>query len=144
MLEDVIEQRKIAAMSYEEYLRQVVELAQAILHPEDDDTYPEGIRNSAARRAIYDYLQCDYELTIGVDGAIRISVSPDWHTNHQRAQKVRMAIYKTLIDAAIEKKKAEEQRDGIFDIAKRQEEYDRYLCGAYNYRNHNKTRAGRD
>ena len=31
MLEDVIQQRKIEAMSYEEYLRQVVELAQAIL-----------------------------------------------------------------------------------------------------------------
>ena len=125
MLEDVIEQRKIAAMSYEEYLRQVVELAQAILHPEEDDTYPEGIRDSAARRAIYDYLECNYELTISVDGAIRISVSPDWHTNHQRTQKVCIAIYKTLIDASVEKAKAEEQRDGIFDIAKRQEEYDR-------------------
>jgi len=49
MLEDVIEQRKIEAMSYEEYLKQVVELAQAILHPEEDENYPEGIRDSAAR-----------------------------------------------------------------------------------------------
>lgn len=56
-----------------------------------------------ARRAIYDYLKGNRELTIGVDGAIRISVSPDWHTNHQRAQKVRIAIYKTLIDASVEK-----------------------------------------
>ncbi len=126
MLEDVIEQRKIAAMSYEEYLRQVVELAQAILHPEEDDAYPEGIRNSAARRAIYDYLECNYELTIGVDGAIRISVAPDWHTHFQRAQKVRVAIYKTLIEAAVEEARANEQTEGIFDIAKRQEEYDRY------------------
>jgi len=125
MLEDVIEQRKIAAMSYEEYLRQVVELAKAILHPEDDDTYPEGIRDSAARRAIYDYLESNVELTISVDGAIRITVTPDWHTDYRRGQKVRMAIYKTLLDATIEQKKAEEQRDGIFDIAKRQEEYDR-------------------
>lgn len=125
MLADVIEQRKIAAMSYEEYLRQVVELAQAILHPEDDETYPEEIRDSAARRALYDYLDCSCALTIGVDSAIRISVSPDWHTNHQRAQKVRIAIYKALIDAAVDKAKAEEKRDGIFDIAKRQEEYDR-------------------
>ena len=125
MLEDVIEQRKIAAMSYEEYLRQVVELAQAILHPEEDDTYPEGIRESAARRAIYDYLEFDFELTIGVDRAIIISVSPDWHTHFQRAQKVRMAIYNTLINAAIAEAKATEQTEDIFDIAKRQEEYDR-------------------
>lgn len=125
MLEDVIEQRKIAAMSYEEYLRHVVELAKAILHPEDNDNYPEGIRDSAARRAIYDYLECNVVLTISVDGAIRITVTPDWHTDFRRGQKVRMAIYKTLLDASIEQKKAEEQRDGIFDIAKRQEEYDR-------------------
>lgn len=92
---------------------------------DEHDTYPEGIRDSAARRAIYDYLECNYELTIGVDGAIRISVSPDWHTNHQRTQKVRIAIYKTLSDASVKKAKVEEQRDGIFDIAKRQEEYDR-------------------
>lgn len=123
MLDDVIEQRKIAAMSYEEYLRQVVELAQAIRHPEEDDTYPEGIRESAARRAIYDYLEYDFELTIGVDKAILISVSPDWHTHFQRAQKVRLAIYNTLISAAV--MEANEQTEGIFDIAKRQEEYDR-------------------
>lgn len=125
MLDDVIEQRKIVAMSYEEYLRQVVELAQAILHPEEDDTYPEGIRESAARRAIYDYLEYDFELTIGVDKAILISVSPDWHTHFQRAQKVRLAIYNTLISAAVMEAKANEQTEDIFDIAKRQEEYDR-------------------
>ena len=125
MLEDVIEQRKIAAMSYEEFLRQVVELAQAILHPEEDDTYPEGIRESAARRAIYDYLEYDFDLTIGLDKVIRITVAPDWHTNFQRAQKVRVAIYKTLIQAAIEEALANEKTEGIFDIAKRQEEYDR-------------------
>ncbi len=125
MLEDVIEQRKIAAMSYEEYLRHVVELAKAILHPEDDNTYPERIRESAARRAIYDYLECNVDLTISVDDAIRITVTPDWHTDFRRGQKVRMAIYKTLLEASVDPKKAENQRDGIFDIAKRQEEYDR-------------------
>ena len=83
------------------------------------------IRDSAARRALYDYLNCDTDLALGVDNAIRISVSPDWHTNHQRAQKVRIAIYKALIDATVDKAKAAEQRDGLFDIAKRQEEYDR-------------------
>lgn len=125
MLEDVIEQRKIAAMSYEEYLRQVVELAKSILHPEEEDIYPEGIRDSAARRAIYDYLEYEVDLTISVDGAIRATVTPDWHTDFRRGQTVRMAIYKTLLDAAIEQKKAEKQRDDIYDIATRQEEYDR-------------------
>ncbi len=124
MLEDVIEQRKIEAMSYEEYLKQVVELAQAILHPEDDDSYPEGIRDSAARRAIYDYLEYDFELTIGVDHAIRVSIRPRWQEHFQRAQAVRLAIYNRLIAAARTVEKATEETEGIFDIAKRQAEYD--------------------
>ena len=98
---------------------------QATLHPEGDETYPEGIRDSAARRAIFDYLERNRELTIDVDRALRTSVSPDWHTNHQRAQKVRIAIYMTLINSDIEKMKAEELKDGIFNIAEKQEEYDR-------------------
>ena len=40
MLKKIILQRKIEAMSYEEYLRQVVELAEAILHPENSGSYP--------------------------------------------------------------------------------------------------------
>ncbi|MCD8362289.1 MAG: hypothetical protein LUC98_04890 [Lachnospiraceae bacterium] len=48
MLKKIIMQRKAEAMNYEEYSRQVVELAEAILHPENDDRYPEGIRDSAA------------------------------------------------------------------------------------------------
>lgn len=125
MLEDLIEQRRIAAISYAEYLRQVVELAQAILHPEENDDYPGEIRNSAARRAIYDYLDCNTELTIAVDGAIRKNVPSDWHENHQKMQMVRGIIYNTLINAGIEESRAKELTEGIFDIAKRQEEYER-------------------
>ena len=125
MLEDLVAQRKIAAMSYEEYLRRVVELAKAVLHPENDVAYPEGIRDSAARRAIYDYLESAAELAISVDGAVRATVTPDWHTNSQRSRKVKNAIYNVLKDAGIEQEKAQEQVDGIFNIAMRQEEYDR-------------------
>ena len=39
-------------MSYEEYLRQVVELAEAILHPETTSNYPNEVKDSAARRAL--------------------------------------------------------------------------------------------
>ena len=125
MLEDVIEQRKIEAMSYEEYLKQVVELAKAILHPEEDDSYPEGIRESAARRAIYDYLEYDFDLTIGVDHAIRVSIRPRWQENFQRSQAVRLAIYNKLIAAMRTEEKATEQTEDIYDIAKRQAEYDK-------------------
>lgn len=125
MLDDVIEQRKIEAMSYEEYLKHVVELAKSILHPEEDESYPDGIKDSSARRAIYDYLDCDYELTIGVDHAIRISIRPNWHENFQKQQAVRLAIYKRLLEASRREEAAAEQTNDIYDIATRQEEYDR-------------------
>ena len=102
-----------------------MELAQAILHPEEDDSYPKGIRDSAARRAIYDYLDHDTALAISIDHAIRISATPDWHANFQRSQKIRVAIYKTLKDAAVEDAKANELTEGIFDLAKRHDEYER-------------------
>jgi len=50
MLQVLIDQRRIEAMSYEEYLRQVVELAQAILHPEDSLDYPDTVKTSEAIR----------------------------------------------------------------------------------------------
>lgn len=124
MLEELIEQRKIAAMSYEEHLRHVVELAKSILHP-DDNTVPKEIRDSAARLAIYDYLGNKVGLTISVDRAIRATVAIGWRTDYQRGQRVRIAIYKTLLNAGIEQEKAEKQGDAIYDIAKRQEEYAR-------------------
>ena len=125
MLEDVIQQRKIEAMSYEEYLRQVVELAQAILHPEQDDAYPEGIRDSEARRALYDFLDGNSDLTFKEDHAIQVSVRSHWQEHPQRSQAVQQAIYKTLIAAAVPADEAMEKTNAIFDLAKRQAEYDR-------------------
>ena len=125
MLEDLIDQRRVWAMSYEEYLRHVVELARAIFHPEDNDAYPEGIRDSAARRAIYDYLQHDRDLTIAVDHAISVSVRPQWQNNPRRFPKVGTAIYNKLIQANMTRETAKKRAEEILEIAKRQEEYDR-------------------
>ncbi len=124
MLQKIITQRKIEAMSYEEYLRQVVELAEAILHPENSSDYPDGIKDSAARRALYDYFESNYELTIDVDGAIRISIQPDWKRNFQKQQKIRLAIYKKLLLHMYTEERATEETNNVYDIAQRQEEYD--------------------
>lgn len=124
MLKKIIMQRKVAAMSYEEYLRQVVELAEAILHPENSSDYPDEIRDSAARRALYDHFEANFELTIDVDGAIRISIQPDWKRNFQKQQKIRLAIYRKLLIHHFTEDRATEETNEVFDIAQRQEEYD--------------------
>lgn len=124
MLKKIIMQRKIEAMSYEEYLRQVVELAEAILHPETSGSYPDEVKDSAARRALYDYFEQNVELTIDVDGAIRVSIRPEWKRNFQKQQRIRLAIYQKLLLHNYTEDKATEETNNVFDIAQRQEEYD--------------------
>ena len=124
MLKKIIMQRKVEAMSYEEYLRQVVELAEAILHPETNGSYPDEIKDSAARRALYDYFEENVALTIDVDGAIRVSIQPDWKRNFQKQQRIRLAIYKKLLLHMYTEDRATEETNNVFDIAQRQEEYD--------------------
>lgn len=124
MLEDVITRRKIEAMSYEEYLRHVVEMAQAILHPEQADEYPEDIRSSSGRRSIFDHLGRNRDLALAIDHALVISVRPGWHNNYQMQNAVKAAIYQALISAGYTSADAQRETEELFDIAKRQVEYD--------------------
>lgn len=124
MLKKIILQRKVEAMSYEEYLRQVVELAEAILHPETSGSYPNEIKDSAAKRALYDYFEENIKLTIDIDDAIRNSIRPDWKRNFQKQQNIRLAIYNKLLLHSYSEEDATEEANSIFDIVQRQEEYD--------------------
>ena len=124
MLQKIIEERRIEAMSYEEYLRQVVELAQAILHPEGSSDYPEAIKKSEAKRALFDYLDQDENLAIDVDSAIRQAIRPGWKTNFQKQQNIRLAIYQKLLVYGYSEDQATEKTNEVFDIAGRQAEYD--------------------
>ncbi len=123
MLNKIIIQRKIEAMSYEEYLRQVVELAEAILHPETNGNYPEEIKYSAARRALYDYLNKDVQLTLDVDNAITHSIRPDWRNNLQKQNNIKSAIYGQLKFHKYSDDEAEKEANNIFNLVQSQEEY---------------------
>ncbi|MBW8349372.1 HsdR family type I site-specific deoxyribonuclease [Bacillus sp. IITD106] len=124
MLQIVIDQRRIEAMSYEEYLRQVVELAQAILRPEENSDYPDAIKKSEARRAFFDYFDRDEKLAINSDNAIRNAIRPDWKRNFQKQQNIRLAIYQILLVYGYDEDVATEKTNAVFEIAERQGEYD--------------------
>lgn len=124
MLEEVITQRKIGAMSYEEYLKEVIELAKSIIHPENSGFYPDDIKDSEAKRAIYDYLGVrESSVAYEVDAAVRVSMQPDWLGNKQKQNKIKGAIYDTLCSCGYEEDKADNLTEEIFDLAKRQVEY---------------------
>lgn len=124
MLKKLITQRKIAAISYEEYLRQVVEMAEAILHPENDEAYPEGIRESVARQELYGFFGSNAEVAIAVDRAIRAAKQPNWRNQPQKYRDIWLAICEKLVSNGYIDDEAEEKADQVMDIAQRQEEYE--------------------
>lgn len=123
MLQKIIDQRKIEALSYDEYLRQVVELAEAILHPESSVDYPDAVKNSAAKRALYDFFDKNAELAVAIDRAIRTALRPDWKRNFQKQQNIRGAIYQKLIQSGYSEEDAASVSNSVYDMAQRQEEY---------------------
>ena len=123
MLEDIIEQRKIEAISYEEYLKQVVELAKAVLHPENNGDYPDEIRASEAKRALYDYFDEDVDKAVNMDRAIRSSLSTNWKDNLQKQKKIKLAIYNNLSLYSHDEEKISDEVEEIFSVMERQDEY---------------------
>ena len=124
MLEEVIEQRKIGVISYENYLKEVTKIAQNIIHPEDSDDYPDYIKDSEAKRAIYDYLGDEGgDLAYKLDGAIKTSIQPDWMTNKQKQNKIKGSIYDVLCEHGKDENLADNLTEEIFDIVKSQDEY---------------------
>lgn len=124
MLQKLIDQRKIEALSYEEYLRQVVELAEAILHPETSDDYPDTVKTSEARRALYDFFNQNADLAVAIDKEIRSALQPSWKSNFQKQQLIRGAIYNQLLQNGFDEDGAASRVNDIYDLALRQEEYD--------------------
>lgn len=124
MLEEVITQRKIGAMSYEEYLKEVIELAKTVMHPENSGFYPDDIKDSEAKRAIYDFIgKEDSTTAYEIDAAIRSSMQPDWMSNKQKQRRIQLAIFDTLCINEYDEDKAEILTEEIFDIVKSQVEY---------------------
>ena len=138
LLDEIIADRKAAAIEYEEYLRRIAKLARAVEEGLAEDT-PEELKNSPALRALYNNLKKAGETPARADrvaeapeeyhvpGALVLEkakridaavkqVRPDgWRGVQSREQVIKAALYKILLD------KAEVER--IFLIIKAQSEY---------------------
>lgn len=124
MLAQLIRQRRADALSYEEYLRQVAEMAQAVLHPEDSGDYPKSIRASEACRAWYDRYDHDVSLALDIDEAIRAARQPMWHDNFAKRQKIRRYVQSALARHDCSEEEVEQMTDDILQVAERMAEYD--------------------
>ena len=113
LLSEIIRERKANAVSYEEYLKKIAELAKRVKNLTHDDL-PAGIKTNA-QRALYNNLGKNEELAILVDAAVYSSRCADWRGNIPSENLIKQAIYKELKD------KSEVER--IFQIIKQQNEY---------------------
>lgn len=100
VLRDLIEKRKKEVIEYKEYLKEIEELTKNLINKESaENSYPPGIRNSMAKKAIYDNLSRieDKEaLTNIIDKAIKKTKKDNWRGNKIKERQVKNAIAKAI------------------------------------------------
>jgi len=113
LLNAIIKDRKDNAISYEEYLQRIADIASKVQAGKTGAT-PAAIK-TAAQRALYNNLGKDEQLALAVHHKI-MQVKPDgWRGNEPRENMIKAGLYEILKDfAAVER---------IFTIIKQQGEY---------------------
>ena len=91
LLDALIKARAEAALNYQEYLKQVADLAKKVQEGPPKSAYPEKISNPALR-ALYDQLNGNEALAVSVDHAVRHAIQDDWRNNAVKTKKVMLAI----------------------------------------------------
>lgn len=114
LLDELIKERKEEARSYEEYLAMIVELTKKVKNPARSEAYPITL-NSMAKRALYDNLDQDEELTMALDAEICHTKKDGWKGNIIKEREVKYAIKKHIKDDA--------ETERIFELVKNQVEY---------------------
>ena len=122
ILNALIKRRKSESLNYEKYLDELVKIARKVLHPEEELIYPDSIRTSAIRRAIYDYFSGDEKMTLTLYSAIKESERPDFRENPQKARKICRRIREILIESGRDSESAMEESIKIFELVKSQNE----------------------
>jgi len=113
LLTAVIKERKDNAISYEEYLQKIVDLAAKVQAGKTGAT-PEAIR-TPAQRALYNNLGKNEELALAIHHKI-LEVKPDgWRGNEPRENMIKSGLYDILKDF--------DEVERIFTIIKQQAEY---------------------
>ena len=115
LLRELIEKRKNDVINYEEYLRQIVELARKVHKPESGTEYPPGIRESAAKRAFYDHLNGDTVVANQIYDAVMSSKQDNFRGSKIKERKIWRAIRAVVKD--------DQEADQLLALVKEQSEF---------------------
>ena len=113
LLDVIIKERKANAISYEEYLKKIADLAKKVNEGKGEST-PDGL-NTPAKRALYNNLGEDEVLALSVHEKV-VTYGPDnWKGNETKELVIKSKLYEVLGD--------EKEVERIFPIVKQQDEY---------------------
>lgn len=115
LLRKLIEKRKNDVINYEEYLRQIVELARKVHKPESSAEYPPGIRESAAKRAFYDHLGGNSVAANQIYDAVMSSKQDNFRGSKIKERKIWRAIRAIIRDS--------QEADRLLALVKEQSEF---------------------
>jgi type I restriction enzyme R subunit len=118
LLEELIRQRKEEALKYEDLLKQYEELAKK-LYPHTSDQYPQSV-NTSGKRALYDNLEKNEELTDELYRVINTDRPDGWVGVTMKERRVRNAIREPLERYGITDEK---KISGLMEIIANQQEF---------------------
>lgn len=116
LLDELVHERKRAAISYEEYLKKVVKFARKVQNKENDKDYPNDIRKSKALMSLYDNLDKDENLAKKLHYKILSERQDGWRDDPIKSRLMEGIIYSCVGDDDDKIKK-------ILKIAENQGEY---------------------
>ena len=96
VLEEIIRQRKKNAITYEQYLQRVAELARRLIQ-KTDDTTPKEL-NTDGKRALCSNLKGDVERALRVDQLVREARPDGWRGVQTKENLIKSALFQELQD----------------------------------------------
>ena len=132
LLAAIIKERREQAISYEEYLKKIAELARQVNEGKSDET-PEVLKTHA-QRALYNNLGKDEDLAILIDNTVKKVKRDGWRGNLAKEREIKAGIYKELksyleksgtkvFNEPAEPYNLENKVENIFKIIREQQEY---------------------
>lgn len=118
LLTELVRQRKLEALSYEEYLKKIEALAKEI-QPKASTKYPTKI-DTGAKRALYDNLASNEVLAIELYNTINDTRPDNWIGTPIKEKAVRITIRQVLNKYGI---MDEKEVSRIYDLVEKQEEF---------------------
>ncbi len=115
LLESLIEQRRLDAVAYEEYLARIEDLARKVYVGPSGTAYPKSMHTKALR-ALYDNLGQDEMLAMKVHETVRAVAQDDWKKHPVKMRVVRLALKGILGED-------EERLAQVFQLVQAQHEY---------------------